>query len=675
MRFWFCLILAACRADSPPPVAALPEPARPVVRPAPPHTGAHSAEIVALSVTADGDAVASADRLGGIRLWTSLEGTREPVVIQGTAPRAIAVVRDGDGYTIGTLDSAGGVHVIRTSAAGAVRARVTVTRAAREIDAIGDGLLVLGADQTIELVDPSGAVRSRLVPDAGTHIDAILVRGRRALALIQDGRQLHGRWIVLDGEARWGAATPALEVKLAHAVLSPDGQRLAVSKPRSLHPVLVDLATGKPLPEPLCVTRSWPDDHGLERQFLRGDHAPAPLGFVGSTTVACSVVGSLVWWSTKGLPEELTGSSFAIGSFPVALADGLLVAGVGPNLAIATPSATRFLGYGAHDVAQMRVADQGVLVTSSDQQSLVLDTSLRERARLDTSNAVGWYPHMRLSTNDAVMVDDRWAIVAFQRRYNPHQGRAQIAVLDGVTRKLHQLLPYDVHDPELSYEPTTGLLATSDGAASLLVRFDPRTHTFGAPARFASAISATKLVAVDPGQTGGVAALAIDTVAGGLLIGELHLDDVKPGALIQPRTTHRVPGELRAVDRAGRVYTRVDDDVVIYSRGVAGARLADVGALTLRPSADGSRIAAFATPRLVMLSDTGEVRWDASHWNSQDVAWLSSGELVMQFPSAVAKVDLATGALAERRCGLAFGLSEQMQSAGQPGPSICEVAR
>lgn len=697
MRFWLCLILVACHADSPPPAAAAPPPgepllaaARPVALPvdppgvaapllgpqaaAPPQAAAHGADIVALGVTPDGDVVASADRLGGMRLWTTLDGTREPVVIHGTAPRSIAVVRDGDGFTIGTLDAAGGVHVIRTSAAGAVRERITAGGGpAAEIDAAEQGLLVLRADQTIELIDPRGAVRSRLVGDAGTHIDSILVRGRRALALIQDGRQLRGRRIVLDGEARWGDATPPFAIRFAHAVLSPDGDRLAVTRPRDLHPALIDLATGQPLPEALCVSKGWPEEHGItNRQFVRGENAPTPLGFVTSTVVACSVVGNLQWWLTSGVPEEMNSGSFPIGRVPVAVSDRGVIAGMSANLAIGSPALTRFLGYGAHDISQMRVAAGGVLVSGSDQQSLVLDAALRERARFDLGR-------FRAEWTDVALIDDRWAIVALDRRRSPRHLGVAVAVVDGITRAQHQLLPYDVRDRELSFERTTGLLALSDGGATLLLRFDPRTHTFGAPLRLASAITSTKIALLDPAQTGGVAALAIDSIGAGQLIGEIHLADLRPGTLVQPRTTYRVPGELRAVDRAGRVYMRGEgDDVVIHTRGVAGTRLAGAGALTLRPSPDGSQVAAFQAPRLVLRSaETGEVAWDRSHWNSADVAWLSSSDLVLQFPSAIARVDLETGALAEKRCGLAFGLSDQMiisrMSGG--GPTICEAAR
>jgi hypothetical protein len=139
-----------------------------------------------------------------------------------------------------------------------------------------------------------------------------------------------------------------------------------------------------------------------------------------------------------------------------------------------------------------------------------------------------------------------------------------------------------------------------------------------------------------------------------------------------------VAGELRAVDRAGRLYVHAaadHDDVQVYVRGAASARLPGVAAMTLWPSPDGTRIAAFAPRRLVMLSAAGEVRWTAGHWGGARLAWLPGGELVLQFPSGVARVDLDTGALTERRCGWGFGLHELPVDVGASAPTICDAAR
>jgi len=241
-----------------------------------------------------------------------------------------------------------------------------------------------------------------------------------------------------------------------------------------------------------------------------------------------------------------------------------------------------------------------------------------------------------------------------------------------------QLLPYAARDKDMSFEPSTGWLATSDGPMSVLVRFDPRTHAFGPPVMVGTGLSPTRVVVLDPRLSGGIAALVLDQVGDGMLIGELREAELRPGTTVQPRTTYQVPGELRAVDRAGHVYLHGPadhGDVVVFSHGVARARLPGVAELALRPSPDGSRIAAFLSPRLVMLTATGQVRWDSALWSGNDVDWTSSGELVMQFQSGIATIDLETGGFVARRCGWGFGLADLMTDAGGMGASICDAER
>lgn len=682
MRCWLCLVLAACGTESAPaPVPTPPAaPAKPAPPP-PPLTAAHGADIAALGTTADGLAVATADRLGGIRLWPVLDGTREPVVIQGTPPRALALIRDGDGFAIGMLDAAGGVRVVRTTAAGAVRDRVTPRGEvpATAIAASAERLLILRADQTVELIDAGGALVSRLLPEPGTRIAQLVARSGRVLALVGDDKQLHGRWIVVDHGARWGADTPNFPFPIRNAVLSPSGARLAATRPRSLHPALIDLAHGTASKLPLCVDRRWPheggDDAIDDRELLSSDNAPLPLGFLTDDVVACAVMTQLIWWNADGTQHPSSAGSLPVATLPLAMTDGGVVVGAGPSLGFAVPDTHRFLGYGVHDLTGLRVTQSGALVGASDQQ-LLLDPepghALGKRARFELArNRSEWF--------DVVPVDERYAIVTLQRRSLDRRATAfQLGVFDGLTATVRQLLPYSARDRDVSYDPTTRLVATSDGAMALLLRYDPIAHVLGEPVRIGSAISPGKLVALDPRRSGGVVALEIAETPDGLLVGELTQADLRPGTTVQPATTYRVPGALRAVDRAGHLYTHRPfdrDDVVVYARDQPVARLPAVGELTLRPSADGSRIAAFASPRLVLLSGDGEVRWDSAQWSGADVDWTASGDLVVQFPTGVARVDLETGELAERRCGWDFGLADHMFEARHTGPSICDVVR
>ena len=68
-----------------------------------------------------------------------------------------------------------------------------------------------------------------------------------------------------------------------------------------------------------------------------------------------------------------------------------------------------------------------------------------------------------------------------------------------------------------------------------------------------------------------------------------------------------------------------------------------------------------------------QVRWDTAAWSGAELDWTSAGELVVQFPSGIARIDLETGGFAARRCGWGFGLSDQLFGSGRTGPSICDM--
>jgi hypothetical protein len=675
MRAWLGVLLVACNSGSAEPVrpvavAPIAAPPRPAAPP-PPLTAAHAGEIIALAVTPDGGAAASADRLGGLRLWPTLDGSREPVVIRGRAARSITLGRDGDGFAIGLLDAAGGVRLVRTTANGAVRGQVTAGhQPASQIEATPDGLLVLWADQTLSLLAPDGAERATLTPGPGSHVDSLVARGDRVLALVLEDKRLHGRWLDVHGGLAWGAATPAIAGAVERVALSPDGALLAVSRPRSLHPELIDLATGKPRKTALCVTRGWPrEDSGEtdEAAFLRDGNAPQPLGFVTPSLVACSVLGALTWWNVAGTPAEVLVNGIGLGTAPVAVTASGVVAASGPNLALGTTTSSLYLGYGLHDVNAVRVGG-GAIVVNGDQRSFVLDGQLRERMALEIGrNRSDWA--------ELVPLDDRYAVTVVTTRQSGNRELNQLAVYDGVAHAVHQKLALELRDRQLAYEPASHLFAATDGTSSLLSIYDPASHTLGPPLRIGSAILANQVFLVDPARTGGLAAVQVDTLSDGLAVSEIALADVKPGATLEPRTSYRVPGALRAVDRAGRVYSHRGedrDDVVAYEHGKPVARLPGVATLALRPSPDGTMIAAFDAPRLVLVDATGKPRWDTAHWSGAEIAWTDDNQLVVQFPIAVATVDLATGALATRRCGLGFGLSDTTLDAGRGAASVCD---
>jgi hypothetical protein len=309
------------------------------------------------------------------------------------------------------------------------------------------------------------------------------------------------------------------------------------------------------------------------------------------------------------------------------------------------------------------------VIAGGSQQALVLDAGLRERARFDQGLT-------QLDWSDALLIDDRYAIIERALRHTPRDYTYQLAVFDGVARVQHQLLPHELSAMAFSYEPSTGLLAASAGSGPLLFRLDPTSHEFGEPIAISSWLPPARVAVLDPRQSGGVAALTVDNASDGVLVAEFPLADMEPGATLAARTSYRVPGELRAVDRAGRLYMRgTGEEIAVYRRGAVVARLPALAGMALYPNADGSLIAAVQSPRVVLLTATGQVRWEAALWNSADLAWTASGELLVRHLSGVARVDLATGSLATRRCGWSFGISDSPFEMAQTGPSLCEVAR
>jgi hypothetical protein len=342
---------------------------------------------------------------------------------------------------------------------------------------------------------------------------------------------------------------------------------------------------------------------------------------------------------------------------------------MGAQLTLATPTATQYLGYGVRQVAQLKSGERGLLVANGD-QGLLLDARLRERSRFDlTRTPAEW--------GDAIVLDDRYAITVAARRGAPREDGLQLAVVDGVARAQRQLLPLQIRDKDLRYEPATGILATADATGTLLLRLDPATHLFGAAMRIPSWLPPMRVVPIDPAQSGGIAVLEIDDGGDGVIVGEFPLADLRPGRALAPRRTYRLPGAFRGSDRAGRLYMKPADaeEIVVYAGGTAAARLPALTGMTLRPSPDGQLIAAVGAPRLVLLTAGGQVRWETALWDGADVVWTADGELAAAAQSGVALVDLATGALVERHCGWAFGLSDTPFDSTRDGPTICEVAR
>src|SRR5450432_2110403 len=168
----FLLLVAACadhvdHAPAPPPPAPVAH-VLPVVKPPPPLqpaiTSVHSSPIRMLAVSEDGNSAVTSDQKGNLRVWLSLDGTREPVVVHGPAPIDLAIGHRNDELSIAIVDQAGSLTIVRLDREGRTLGHTQLAddQPVIELQSTTQGFLAVTADQSIELVEYSGVRWGRL---------------------------------------------------------------------------------------------------------------------------------------------------------------------------------------------------------------------------------------------------------------------------------------------------------------------------------------------------------------------------------------------------------------------------------------------------------------------------------------------------------------------------------
>jgi hypothetical protein len=197
MRTLVALALVACSSPARGPEAARPAPAsgeagetpsfeKPVptvhgtheVREAP-----HGGSIQTLAMSPDGIAALSADELGGVRLWPTLDGTKEPRIVDMPLAKELAVGRFAGGYSAVARDEAGGLYLAKLDETGRQVSHTTLPAeppvAGMAMSALG--LLAWRTDQIVLLLDADGATKDKL----GTEPQQC----QRRSQIMGDGRQ------------------------------------------------------------------------------------------------------------------------------------------------------------------------------------------------------------------------------------------------------------------------------------------------------------------------------------------------------------------------------------------------------------------------------------------------------------------------------------------------------
>jgi hypothetical protein len=577
----------------------------------------HAQQIAVLAVADDGAAVVTADELGSVRLWPSLDGKHEPAIVRIAPPRALAVTAIDDELVVGGIDSAGMLEVARLSPDGSQRGRVQVDLRTAAIDVVGTphGLLVERADNTFALVDRTGAVVRTLAPPPGHHVQALAFRRGQALVLLATGSEVRGRTIELPA-LTWGEQTAPLAIAPGRIVLSPDHHKLATIQ----HDVIVtfDLATGR-------RKRLVPDES-------QEDHATSPLraiGYVSDDLLAVRWHGYIAWWRHDHAlhGEEHVGAA-------VAATDGRVIEGDVTQLALVTPSAKHYLGYRIDIPSTTALAGRQLLVGS---RTHVAVADLLGRTRRLYS--LGDPQHV----SDSVPVDATHALVS---RFLEYGGGVEVALVS--------LPPHDAGQVigrcsgPAHYEQATQLLACNDRLGDMWVaRYDGRAGTFSSPVQPGPGPQSSILL-VDPARADGAVAIRIqgsgDTYVSRILA--IHTDGRE-----QPfdEEEHHYVDMTAAVAEEQRLIKAGMSAAIVRRHGAMIARL------------ENSRLS---------LRVGKAVQWEVAAETVTDSAWTSTGELVV-IGSGVAHVDLATGAFVDRQCGFGFGLWPD-PSDNVAGPLLCE---
>lgn len=610
--------------------------------------------IAAVFATEDGSAVVSIDESNHARLWPTLDGKNEPWALPLSMPIEAVLQRDGDRITVAARDESGGIELATVNATGELADHVKLPNdpGFDSVIAHGDGFLALRRDQSLLQLDRRGAIKATLVPPPGEHVMKVLNRSGRTLALVRTREGMRGHWLAAD-QLAWADMTPKLTLNLEHVVLSTDHKRLVTFSDFRGESMVVDLETGK------------------SSRFVREDKMPDgfPVGFMGSRLVFAFndfELSELQWWTLNGNEVAVVGGSnyaleFVSMERPV-VTDTNVIAFSGHEIAVATmntpssPSEVRFLGYRNSRAKGVKSSPVGVVATIGSVASL-LDDNVRVAKRVPALETIPFAKDLallRVTSSDlgepvvgvSNGIDPDWLEDSSARRTLRNPAAPRIALYDLDKKTELQRWP---SASALHYEPATKLMALERGSKVMFARFDETSRKFVDERTVAAANSDVALL--DPALAAGNVALLVRAKGDSAEVRALRDVAAEPAAPVV------LTGKLESIDRAGRVYMRVDADTVVVHGAEGEQRITGLTGWTLRPSPTGAQIAAVGKSRLMLLDARGQNVWSVGFPGVRDVAWTPDGALVVA-AGDLAKVDLATGRVVAAQCGWGFARRE-----------------
>jgi hypothetical protein len=666
---WSLVVLVACGtpATHPAQVApaaqqpgpAVPAPPNPDPGPSPevvhpasraaieaPHAGA----IVALAVTPDGASAITSDQLGGARLWTVLDGSREPLVVDLPRPKDLAIGTRADGFTVVVRDEVGGLYFAHVDRDGRTRAHSTLPAEPAYVGMAMTpaGLVAWKQDQTIELVGPDGRVLSRVAAEGGQRLLDVSAAGSHVVALVESldkGVALRRvRSLDVAPKLAWGSWLAAHGDVGQSIAISPSGARFATVR-----------RTTEKATTTITVFDAAKGDVIVEHPMGAAD--AADLGFIDDEHLALAGPGALVWMTGKDGKATITPAAGPLTSgggshVLIATGPGKAFSSANGDLAIVTPNQASYLGYGVESPTIAQPSAEGRLMVGVADAFVELDKGL----------LVGKAPTIPVAAGSQVadmrwLGGDDWLLVE-----SGSDGQTRIELVDvakGTSKIVREKMAIV---PVLMYEPSTHLITLSLGDTPEVDRYDPDHHVVEKVAVLAKpkGFEQAELVPVAPARAGGAQIVRVAVRDRPTI---QWLDD--PKKLTKATATVTVDNaSFAGADSSGHVFVWRNTaqntlELAVYASGKPAGVLPSDGPVALWPDPAGARVVEVGQRSVSLYKLDGTREWVQELAGTTEALWLGDGSIAIVSAAGIARLDAATGKVLAARCGWKFGITNK----------------
>jgi hypothetical protein len=684
IAFATCAV-ACARIDSPGPDTPVKQRSQAGAEPIAP--GAlHGGRVVMTAVAESGNAALTADDIGELRVWPTVDGTRPPLPLRTLAPATRIAIASGDDLVVALADAANDVTVMRLGRDGTTHARAQIASdiGIEQLVFVGRDLLIRRIDHTIERYDANGARLGRVVADAGERLGAIAAHDRSVVVASgqSESSTTRLRRLVLglgDGLS-WGAdLTLPAPIDLEPLAISPDGRRIAgavrdqppaakkEASPKQLAGGKQPPAKPEPPPPPVVrrlaifeladVPRAVELDHEI-RLTPR-----VRLGFTDNDTLAIAQ-DALTWWSAKSAaidPWNNDAAPVPGDSTESATADGLVVTAFAGGLALRDPARTRYLGWSHLVNGATKAIGDTIAVGPMDGDLQWFDRDLVDTDHLELSTLSMFDGGTAINM---VPIGQHHAVVLRRTSSGSHA-----VLVDARDPRQQVEIGPQLVNPQIVYDELDHLsLVDSNKLYRYRVSFAPLAAT---------ALSVIDLppnlvgvYPVDPERAGGAVAVLVGYDNQGYTLRWIHGNDVAAA------TVHHIEAGVLAVDSSGIEYAMSKPKTLVGQRdGKVVVELPyDDQPIVVAPSPSGDMIAIASRDAVELFDASGKSHWKQHVWSPVGLTLSAHGARVfVPTRGGLIALDGQDGNVIGRACGTRFGVhSLPLTTSIYDAPPVCE---